>query len=84
MSEFSSRDDLIAALLTSCHIPIYFTGAVVRNFRGALACDGGLANFLPVPPDVEYAARVCCFPSQSMPALVRSQPASLAFSLCAC
>jgi predicted acylesterase/phospholipase RssA len=71
VSEFSSRNDLIAAMLTSCHIPVYFTGAIARTFRGRLACDGGLADFLPIPPGMDYAARVCCFPSQSLPALVR-------------
>lgn len=66
MTQFESRDDLIAALLTSCHIPMYFTGTLARQFRGNLACDGGLTNFLPVPADSQYAVRVCCFPSQSL------------------
>jgi hypothetical protein len=71
VSDFDSKADLIDALLTSCHIPVYFAGSFVRTFRGRLAYDGGVSNFLPVPPESEYAARVCCFPSQSI-SLVRS------------
>lgn len=66
VTQFETRDDLIAALLTSCHIPIYFTGSFARQFRGKLACDGGLSNFLPTPSVAQYAVRVCCFPSQSL------------------
>lgn len=70
VSAFSSRDDLINCLLTSCQIPVYFDGKFGRPFRGHLSFDGGATNFLPSPP-VEYTARVCCFPSRRI-SIVRS------------
>lgn len=77
MSQFSSKRDLIDALLTSCHIPLYFDGTLTCTFRGGVAMDGGIVNFLPVPPAAEYTARVCCFPSQNF-TLVRRPPPVLA------
>ncbi|CAL8460544.1 g73 [Coccomyxa elongata] len=64
ISEFHSREDLIEALLTSCHIPWWFQGTVGRNFRGALHFDGGLTNFCPAvnAPGV-LTQRVTCFPA---------------------
>jgi hypothetical protein len=35
------REDLIQALLTSCHIPWYFDGSIVRSFRQTPCFDGG-------------------------------------------
>ena len=50
VSDFSSREDLIEALLSSCHIPFWMTGRPTPRFRGGRAVDGGLLNFLPLPP----------------------------------
>ena len=77
VSDFSSREDLIEALLSSCHIPFWMTGRPTTRFRGGRAVDGGLLNFLPLPPpprgpggakseeDLEsyHSVGVCCFPS---------------------
>lgn len=73
VSDFTSREDLIEALLSSCHIPFWMTGKPTTRFRGGRAVDGGLLNFLPLPPppgDEEDSERyhsvgVCCFPSAS-------------------
>lgn len=65
VSRFHSKQDLIDALLTSCHIPLYFNGTLTRSFRGGAAMDGGIINFLPVPPAAAYTARICCFPSKN-------------------
>lgn len=62
VSDFASRDDLIAALLTSCHIPFWMDGTAARAFRGAPHLDGGLTAFLPLPPGC-HGVGVCCFPS---------------------
>lgn len=73
ISEFESKADLIQCLLTSCHIPMYFAGSFSRTFRGRLCYDGGVTNFIPVPPPQapsSYATRVCCFPSKTMGKLV--------------
>ena len=65
-SEFTSNDDLCQCLLASCHIPMYFDGIKVgTRYRGAWVCDGGVTNFLPVPPGVQHVVRVCCFPAYS-------------------
>ena len=50
VSDFSSREDRIEALLSSCHIPFWMTGRPTTRFRGGRAVDGGLLNFLPLPP----------------------------------
>ena len=78
VSDFTSREDLIEALLSSCHIPFWMTGKPTTRFRGGRAVDGGLLNFLPLPPpgperrresneeeDLEsyHSIGVCCFPS---------------------
>lgn len=62
VSDFGSRDDLIAALLTSCHIPLWMDGSLTTTFRGDAALDGGLTAFLPLPPGC-HGVGVCCFPS---------------------
>lgn len=76
VSDFTSREDLIEALLSSCHIPFWMTGKPTTRFRGGRAVDGGLLNFLPLPPpppptpeggadelDSYHTVGVCCFPS---------------------
>jgi Patatin-like phospholipase len=70
VSDFYSRDDLIQALMTSCHIPWYLDGASVTEFRGAAHLDGGLTNFIPVVPGT-VGIRVCCFPSKQLSPLYR-------------
>jgi hypothetical protein len=65
-SSFESNDDLCRCLLASCHIPLYFDGVKMgTRYRGAWVCDGGVTNFLPVPPGVQHVVRVCCFPAYS-------------------
>jgi len=66
VSSYEGRDDLISALLTSCHIPWYFDGRLTTTFRGVVACDGGLTNFLPAPTGATHTVRVCCFPSSAL------------------
>ena len=65
ISEFNSRSHLIDALLTSCHVPFWLDGNATTNFEGGLALDGGLTNFIPVPP-VKNPIRVACFPRKSL------------------
>lgn len=65
VSQFSSKDDLIQTLLTSCHIPWYLDGQLVRWYRGAYYFDGGITNFIPSPPGTN-TVRVCCFPSRQL------------------
>jgi hypothetical protein len=65
ISDFEGRDDLISALLTSCHIPLWMDGRLARTFRGEAHLDGGLTQFLPLPPAAGRAAvGVCAFPSR--------------------
>ncbi len=41
--------------------------ACVRH-RDVLAFDGGITNFIPVPPNCPGAVRVACFPSEQLKA----------------
>lgn len=40
------------------------------EFRGTRVCDGGLTNFIPIPPRT-LGVRVCCFPSQQLSPVYR-------------
>jgi len=71
VSQFHSKDDLVEALLASCHIPVYASGSWVTKFRGRYYVDGGVANFVPAPP-TPTAIKVCCFPVNQI--LNRVQP----------
>lgn len=66
VSQFHNRDDLISALMTSCHIPIYMDGKLTTRFRGTAHFDGGITNFLPSPPEPSHTVRVCCLPSKQL------------------
>lgn len=67
ISEFSSRDDLVSALMTSCHIPLYMDGRMTSTFRGSMHVDGGVTNFIPLPPDDGTpGVRVSCFGAKQM------------------
>ncbi|KAK2832185.1 hypothetical protein Q7C36_015647 [Tachysurus vachellii] len=46
VSDFSSKDDLIQALICSCFIPV-FCGLFPPAFRGVRYVDGGMSNNLP-------------------------------------
>lgn len=47
VSRFHDRDDLIRAVMTSCHIPYWLDNRPVTEFRGTMHLDGGLTNFIP-------------------------------------
>ncbi|KAL4457761.1 hypothetical protein ABPG75_012626 [Micractinium tetrahymenae] len=70
VSAFLSREDLIQALMTSCHIPFWLDGNPFTDFRGSRHCDGGLTNFIPLPPQT-VGVRVCCFPSKQLSPVYR-------------
>lgn len=70
VSDFLSREDLIQALMTSCHIPFWLDGNPFTEFRGSRSCDGGLTNFIPLPPQT-VGVRVCCFPSKQLSPVYR-------------
>lgn len=61
ISEFTDFDDLIGALLSSCHIPVY-CGWPMRRYRGKWCVDGGWTNLTPLPMGCESPARVASFP----------------------
>ena len=63
VNDFESKEDLIKALLTSSHVPLYMNTRVTSTFRGQTCVDGGLGtNFIPVPPCTEPVT-ICCFPN---------------------
>ncbi|XP_076454029.1 patatin-like phospholipase domain-containing protein 4 [Babylonia areolata] len=45
LSDFESREELIQALVASCHIPVY-SGVKPPWVKGKAYCDGGLSNNL--------------------------------------
>ena len=57
ISSFESFDDLIGALLSSCHIPLY-CGWPARRYRGRWRVDGGWTRLAPTPPGCASPARV--------------------------
>lgn len=65
LSEYHDKSDVINALLTSCHIPVWMDNKWLTTFRGAAHYDGGLTNFIPIPPGTE-GVRVCVFPSSQL------------------
>jgi predicted acylesterase/phospholipase RssA len=69
VSEFESRDDLIEALMTSCHVPLWMDGRLTTEFRGVTHLDGGVTNFIPLPPGDEPAVRVSCFGAKQLSAV---------------
>lgn len=67
VSDFSDRDDLIEALMTSCHIPLWMDGRLTSSFRGSMHMDGGVTNFIPLPPeDGTPGVRITCFGAKQM------------------
>ncbi|KAG2429647.1 hypothetical protein HXX76_010875 [Chlamydomonas incerta] len=63
VSRFSSRRDLIAALLASCHIPRYFNGELSTSYRGKTSVDGGVTSLMPKSAaEHDFLLKVCCFP----------------------
>ena len=61
VSSFDTRDDLIGALLASCHIPVY-CGWPARMYRGRYRVDGGWTRLTPTPPGSTRAVSVASFP----------------------
>lgn len=50
-TDFRSKDDLIGAILASCHVPVYMDGRTVFcQWRGTEWVDGGLWDILPPSP----------------------------------
>lgn len=70
VSQFEDKDDLIQALMTSCHIPFWLDGRLTNDFRGHPHVDGGLTNFIPLPPqmhpDERPGIRITCFASEQL------------------
>eukprot|EP00911_Craspedida_sp_UC1_P000746 UC1_evm1s571 len=57
--EFSSREDLIEALVASSHVPGYLDGKFARTFRGRRVIDGGI---LELYPRISGHLAVCPYP----------------------
>lgn len=66
ISSFATREDLIGALLASCHIPRYSSDSHTVQYRGRQHMDGGLFQLIPEPPGVTYTLRVCIMPRKEL------------------
>ena len=42
------------------------THSLPRRHKGGLAFDGGLTDFIPLPPNCDTAIRVACFPAKKL------------------
>ncbi|CAI5777479.1 patatin-like phospholipase domain-containing protein 1 [Podarcis lilfordi] len=63
VSEYSSKEELIQALVCSCFIPIY-AGFIPPSFRGVRYVDGGFTNLQPCS-DLETAITVSPFTGET-------------------
>eukprot|EP00963_Diacronema_lutheri_P008519 scaffold762_cov363-Pavlova_lutheri.AAC.6 len=67
VNTFESKEDLISALLTSSHVPLYMERSLVTRFRGNVCVDGGFTRFLPLPQGEDLKLiRICCFPAAQL------------------
>jgi len=80
VSDYTTKEDLVQAIATSCHIPAYNDGSFMAVFRGQYFVDGGLVRHIPAfPHDVaagRYVAGVSCVPFkflESLPGVQRLQ-----------
>ena len=59
----------LAALSTGRNMAVlncrWFDNTLFTIFRGKRCYDGGLTNFIPLPP-TQHGVRVCCFPSKQI------------------
>ena len=60
----------------------YFDSNLTTEYRGASYYDGGLSNFLPLPPSVKAGVRVCCFPSKQINSVYSIQISPDSFAQC--
>ena len=67
LSDFDSKQDVLDALLVSCHVPLWFDSRLITRHGGVWAFDGGFSDtgFIPMPPQADFVrgVRVCCFPN---------------------
>nr|XP_018911143.1 PREDICTED: patatin-like phospholipase domain-containing protein 3 [Bemisia tabaci] len=66
VNRFSSKDDLIQALLASAFIP-FFSGLLPPRFHGTRYVDGALSNNLPVIDDTTITVSPLCGKSDISP-----------------
>jgi hypothetical protein len=52
LTEYHSKEDLVHAIATSCHIPAYCDGSFVKEFRGQVRIKviQRVKSLLPLPP----------------------------------
>ena len=41
LTEYHSKEDLVHAIATSCHIPAYCDGSFIKEFRGQVGFNSG-------------------------------------------
>ena len=57
-NSFSTRQDVIEAIVASCFIPSYISPAPLMRFRKGWHCDGGL---IKIVPELNDYVKVCVF-----------------------
>ncbi|XP_077297192.1 1-acylglycerol-3-phosphate O-acyltransferase Pnpla3-like [Arctopsyche grandis] len=72
VSQFSSKEDLLQALLASCFIPV-FSGMLPPKFHGIRYMDGGFSDNLPVLDENTITVSPFCGESDICPRDLSSQ-----------
>lgn len=70
VSHFSSRQDLIEALLASTYIPLLSDGKLMTRFRGRRVVDGSVTDLMPVPPQPLHVVKISCLPLANIERMV--------------
>ncbi|KIZ00064.1 hypothetical protein MNEG_7899 [Monoraphidium neglectum] len=63
---FGTKDELIDAMLASCHLPSISDGSITVRFKQRPHIDGGLLSVLTPPPDTTHTVNVCSMPSRQI------------------
>ncbi|GAX82107.1 hypothetical protein CEUSTIGMA_g9535.t1 [Chlamydomonas eustigma] len=62
VSQFDTREDLLDALVASCHLPFLSNGSLTTRFHGRSVMDGGFTDFIPVPTEPHHVVKITCLP----------------------
>lgn len=63
VTSFLKRQDLLSALLASCHIPRISNGALTTLHDTRVVLDGGITDLIPTPLGCAHTLKIACLPS---------------------
>ena len=80
ITQFDTKEDLVEALMSSCHIPLYLDGRLSTKVKGKAFVDGGISAFVPSPSAASEVVKVCCFPTRALISRLSLFPISTALA----